>query len=208
VSEKYEKQLLAFIQAEMTQDPAHDINHVMRVVKTAKMLCSQESAMWEIILPAVYLHDCFSFAKNHPERETSSMVAADKAINFLSSINYPREYFEGIHHAIVAHSFSANVKARTIEAKIVQDADRLDAIGAIGIARCFQVSATFGVPLYGSEDPFCTKRSPDDRRFTIDHFYVKLLKLADTMNTASAEREAQKRIDFMKVYLRQLETEV
>ncbi|AQS37989.1 putative HD superfamily hydrolase [Shewanella psychrophila] len=206
--EKYENEVLAFIQAEMTQDQAHDINHVLRVVKTAKSLCSSETAMLEIVLPAAYLHDCFFFPKNHPDRSTSSMVAADKAINFLTSIGYPSEYLEGIHHAIVAHSFSADIKPETIEAQIVQDADRLDAIGAIGIARCLQVGTTLGVKLYSNDDPFCSQRSPDDRKFSIDHFYVKLLRLADAMNTVSAQTEAQNRINFMKKYLRQLETEV
>ncbi|KKO47251.1 phosphohydrolase [Arsukibacterium ikkense] len=205
---QYEKQFVDYIQTEMRQDIAHDLNHVLRVVSTAKNLTEQEGACLEVVLPSAYLHDCFSFPKNHPERAQSSGVAAEKAIGFLSSIGYPAVYFEAVRHAIVAHSFSANVPPHSLEAKIVQDADRLDALGAIGIARCLQVNTSLGVGLYQSEDPFCTQRQPDDGSYAIDHFYNKLFKLAGTMHTASAKAEAEKRIAFMQAYLRQLGTEL
>jgi uncharacterized protein len=208
VIEKYENQFANFIQSEMQQDFAHDLNHVLRVVKTAKSLCKREEAKLEVILPAAYLHDCFSFSKTHSDKAKSSQFAADKALAFLGSIEYPREYFHAISHAIVAHSFSANVQPKTLEAKIVQDADRLDALGAIGIARSIQVGTKLGVIFYNDEDPFCSHRKPNDRVHTIDHFYTKLLKLTGTMNTASAKIEAEKRTVFMKAYLEQLSTEI
>ncbi|RJX75781.1 HD domain-containing protein [Vibrio sinensis] len=192
----------------MTQDLAHDINHVLRVVASAKALCVQEQALPQVVIPAAFLHDCFSFEKNHPNKSQSSVVAADKAIQFLKQINYPSEYHDGIHHAIVAHSFSANVTPRTLEAKIVQDADRLDALGAIGIARCLQVSVKLDRPLYYAEDPFCQQRTPNDGEYTIDHFYTKLFLLAERMNTQSAKVEATKRTDFMREYLMQLNHEI
>lgn len=206
--EKYENQFVNFIQDEMQQDLAHDLNHVSRVVKTAKSLCKSEGAKIEVVLPAAYLHDCFLFPKNHSERAKSSQFAADKALAFLDSIEYPIEYFHAISHAIVAHSFSANVPPNTLEAKIVQDADRLDALGAIGIARSIQVGTKLGIGFYNDEDPFCRHREPNDRVHTIDHFYTKLFKLIDTMNTSSAKIEAQKRTVFMQAYLDQLSTEV
>jgi uncharacterized protein len=208
VLEKNELQFREFIQGEMTQDAAHDLNHVLRVVKSAKLLCASEGAKPEVVVPAAWLHDCFSYPKNHPDRAQSSRLAADKALEFLVQIGYPIEFHQDIKHAIVAHSFSANVRPETLEAQIVQDADRLDALGAIGIARCIQVSAQLGVDLYDTNDPFCAEREPNDRIFAIDHFCTKLFKLADTMNTASAKLEAQKRTDFLKAYLTQLGTEV
>ncbi|MFT6987210.1 MAG: hypothetical protein ACJAT7_003064 [Psychromonas sp.] len=206
--EKYENELLAFAQKEMSQDPAHDINHVLRVVKTAKDLCHQEKGKLKIVLPAAYLHDCFSFAKNHPDRAHSSKIAADKAIEFLKLIGYPSAYLDDIHHAITAHSYSANIKPRTLEGEIVQDADRLDSLGAIGITRCLQVGASLEMPLYSNCDTFCKQRLPDDRNYTIDHFYVKLFSLADKMNTESARIEGRHRTKFMREYLQQLKTEV
>jgi uncharacterized protein len=208
VVEHYEHQFISFINAEMEQDPAHDLNHVFRVVKTAKSLCAIEGAKLEVVLPAAYLHDCFSFPKNHPDRARSSFIASEKALGFLAVIDYPSEHHSEIGHAIIAHSFSANVYPQTIEAQIVQDADRLDALGAIGIARCFQVSTGLGVGLYDPEDPFCDVRAPNDRANAVDHFYTKLLKIAETMNTKSAKEEAEKRTAFMKQYLAQLGAEV
>ncbi|QNI03223.1 HD domain-containing protein [Halomonas sp. SH5A2] len=206
--ENYEHQFISFIKDEMEQDLAHDLNHVFRVVKTAKSLCEIEGARLEVVLPAAYLHDCFSFPKNHPDRARSSFIASEKALDFLMAIDYPSEYHSDIGHAIVAHSYSANVYPQTIEAQIVQDADRLDALGAIGIARCLQVSTRLGVGLYDAEDPFCDVRAPNDRVNTVDHFYTKLLKIAETINTKSAKQEAAKRTAFMKQYLVQLGAEI
>ncbi|WP_371372448.1 HD domain-containing protein [Thalassotalea aquiviva] len=203
-----ESQLYDFISQEMKQDLAHDLNHVLRVVKTAKHLCQQERSEPLVVIPSAYLHDCFSFSKNHPSKHLSSLNAADKAIRFLESIHYPRQYLPEIHHAIVAHSYSANVEAKTLEAKIVQDADRLDALGAIGIARCIQVSVKLNRPLYSVQDPFCDSRDPDDAQYTIDHFFTKLLKLPALMHTRAGKKEAKKRADWMKMYLAQLQVEV
>lgn len=120
-------------------DPSHDIHHVQRVVKLAKALAQKEGANLEIVVPAAYLHGCVYISKSDNRRKRSSMISADRALE-LAEWNYPAEFFPGIHHAILAHSFSANVPAQTLEAKVVQDADRLDAIGAIGIFRCFAFS--------------------------------------------------------------------
>ncbi|NOH21612.1 HD domain-containing protein [Vibrio europaeus] len=206
--EKYTQAMFEFIEKEMIQDPAHDINHVKRVVKMARNLCEQESAKLEVVLPAAYLHDCFTFAKNHPKRSKSSMIAADKAIEFLTSIRYPAQYLDAIHHAIVAHSYSANITPQTLEAQIVQDADRLDALGAVGIARCLQVSTNFGASLYDSDDPFCETREFDDKNYTVDHFYNKLFKLDQLMNTGAAKTEARIRTQYMREYLAQLASEI
>ncbi|CAH6832112.1 HD domain-containing protein [Vibrio chagasii] len=208
MKEKFEDQLLEFAQQEMTQDAAHDISHIKRVVKTAKALCDQEQAKLEVVLPAAYLHDCFTFPKNHPDRAQSSTMAADKAISFLKSIDYPTSYLDEIHHAIVTHSYSANITPETLEAQIVQDADRLDSLGAIGIARCLYVGQSFNAELYNHEDPFAEHRDLDDKHYSVDHFYVKLSKLAETMNTESAKLEANKRTDYMRGFLEQLGAEV
>jgi uncharacterized protein len=197
-----------FITAEMRQDLAHDLNHVLRVVQVARALCREECGQLEVVVPAAYLHDCVSFPKNHPHRKFSSAYAADKALSFLSDIGYPAEYFDQIHHAIHAHSFSAGVKANSLDAQIVQDADRLDALGAVGIARCLQVSSQLERPFYQPDDPFCEQRMPDDGRYTLDYFYTKLLHRADKMHTRSARQEAERRTQFMRDYLQQLGMEI
>ncbi|EAS65519.1 metal-dependent phosphohydrolase [Photobacterium angustum S14] len=189
-------------------DAAHDKAHVLRVVKVAKQLAKQEQAQLNIILAAAYLHDCVAVAKDDPRRKQASTLAANEAIEFLSGKQLLVEHHDEIHHAIVAHSFSADIKPLTLEAKIVQDADRLDALGAIGLTRCIQVGTSLGRPLYALDDPFCQKRQPDDTTYTLDHFYIKLLGLADTMQTDAAKIEAVKRIEFMKSFLLQLESEI
>ncbi|MCF7369580.1 HD domain-containing protein [Vibrio sp. J2-3(2022)] len=203
-----ESQFLEFMQQEMQVDAAHDISHVQRVVNTAKKLAMEEGADLSIVLPAAYLHDCFTYPKDHPNRKQSSIIAAKKAVAFLESIDYPRQYHDAIAHAIEAHSFSANIRPNTLEAKVVQDADRLDALGAIGITRCIQVSTEFDAQLYDDKDIFAQQRELDDKQFTLDHFQTKLFKIAETMNTESARREAQKRKAFMQAYIEQLHDEV
>ncbi|MGY5702622.1 HD domain-containing protein [Vibrio antiquarius] len=203
-----ESQFLEFMQQEMQVDAAHDISHVQRVVNTAKKLAMEEGADLSIVLPAAYLHDCFTYPKDHPNRKQSSIIAAKKAVAFLESIDYPRQYHDAIAHAIEAHSFSANIRPNTLEAKVVQDADRLDALGAIGITRCIQVSTEFDAQLYDNKDIFAQQRELDDKQFTLDHFQTKLFKIAETMNTESARREAQKRKAFIQAYIEQLHDEV
>ncbi|MCR9939370.1 HD domain-containing protein [Vibrio antiquarius] len=203
-----ESQFLEFMQQEMQVDAAHDISHVQRVVNTAKKLAVEEGADLSIVLPAAYLHDCFTYPKDHPNRKQSSIIAAKKAVAFLESIDYPRQYHDAIAHAIEAHSFSANIRPNTLEAKVVQDADRLDALGAIGVTRCIQVSTEFDAQLYDDKDIFAQQRELDDKQFTLDHFQTKLFKIAETMNTESAKLEANKRKAFMQTYLEQLHDEV
>ncbi|ELA8182836.1 HD domain-containing protein [Vibrio parahaemolyticus] len=205
---QFEPLFLEFMQQEMQVDAAHDIEHVKRVVKTAKQLCDEENADIAIVLPAAYLHDCFTYPKDHPNRKQSSAIAAKKAIAYLESIQYPQYYHDAIAHAIEAHSFSANIRPNTLEAQIVQDADRLDALGAIGVTRCIQVSTHFNAQLYNDNDMFAKERELNDKQFTVDHFQTKLFKIVDTMNTESAKLEANKRKAFMQTYLKQLHDEV
>ncbi|EIU6805197.1 HD domain-containing protein [Vibrio parahaemolyticus] len=205
---QFEPLFLEFMQQEMQVDAAHDIEHVKRVVKTAKQLCDEENADIAIVLPAAYLHDCFTYPKDHPNRKQSSAIAAKKAIAYLESIQYPQHCHDAIAHAIEAHSFSANIRPNTLEAQIVQDADRLDALGAIGVTRCIQVSTHFNAQLYNDNDMFAKERELNDKQFTVDHFQTKLFKIVDTMNTESAKLEANKRKAFMQTYLKQLHDEV
>jgi uncharacterized protein len=196
--------------AEMTvgEDPAHDLLHFKRVVQTARKLCLQENAKLEIVLPSAWLHDFIIIPKNDPRRSQASQLSAEAAIEFLKQIGYPEVYFGEIAHAIAAHSFSANIETQTLEARIVQDSDRLDGLGAIGIARCFATAGLLKRPFYSEVDPFCSERSPDDRQFTLDHFFAKLFKTAETLKTKSGREEGAKRIAVMKKYLADLTVEI
>jgi uncharacterized protein len=204
----WEPRLRRFVADQPDADPGHGPVHLERVVATAVRLAQEEGARLDIVLPAAWLHDCVHVAKDSPGRANASRLAADHALRFLESSGYPAECLPDIRHAIEAHSYSAGIAPRTIEAKVVQDADRLDALGAIGLARCVAVGAALGRPLYEPEDPFCRSRAPDDRGAAVDHFYSKLLKLAGTMQTAAGRREAARRTKFLESFLAQLESEI
>ena len=96
-------------------------------------------------------------------------------------------------HAILTHSFSANIKPESREAKILQDADRLDAICMVGAARCFYIAGRLGSGLYEPADPKAERRPLDDKSYAIDHFEVKLFKLADGFQTEYGKYLAMER---------------
>lgn len=204
----WEPRFIQFIAAQPDADPGHGLIHLRRVVATAMRLSAQEGARVDVVLPAAWLHDCVHVAKDSPDRPLASRLAAAHAVSFLRRESYPAEALPEIAHAIEAHSYSAGIPPRTIEAKIVQDADRLDALGAIGIARCVAVGVALGRPLYEADDPFCENRPPDDLGATVDHFYSKLLKLAGTMQTAAGRQEALRRSAFIRAFIGQLRTEI
>ncbi len=204
----FEDALIERVKTIGAADPAHDFAHIQRVVNIAKHLAEQEKANLDIVVPAAWLHDCVAVAKNSPLRSRASALAAEYAEAFLISINYNTELLEAIKHAIIAHSYSADVAPITLEAQVVQDADRMDALGAIGIARCMLVGGSIGRQLYCENDPLATTRAPDDLNYTIDHFFTKLLSIGDHMCTPSARVEAKRRTDYMKHYLTQLARDI
>lgn len=192
----------------MENDAAHDFEHVMRVLKNAKMIARNERADLKIITAAVLLHDLISYPKSDPRSKNSSSVSAKKSRVILKNYGFSQDQIEIISGAIRDHSFSRGVVPQTIEGKILQDADRLDALGAIGIARTFAVGGAENRPFYNKIDPFCKKRSPDDKSWTLDHFYKKLLHLEKTMNTKAGKIEARKRIRIMKKFIDELKKEI
>jgi len=204
----WEPRFRQFVADQPGADPGHGPAHLERVVATALRLAAEEGARAEVVLPAAWLHDCVHVAKDSPDRARASRLAADRAQRFLDSCGYPAPLLPEVRHAIEAHSYSAGIAPRTPEAKVVQDADRLDALGAIGLARCIAVGSALGRPVYEPEDPFCRTREPDDRGASVDHFYTKLLNLAGTMQTAAGRREAERRTAFLRAFLAQLETEI
>lgn len=190
------------------EDPSHDLSHFERVVAMAKLLSEKEGAKSEIVIPAAWLHDLVVIPKDNPLRSQASRLSAQQGIEYLKSIDYPAEYYDQIAEAIQGHSFSAGYPVKSIEAKVVQDADRLDALGAMGIARCFVTAGLMKRTLYAEEDPFCEQRSPDDSKYTIDHFYKKLFKIADSLQTYTGQQEGQRRLQTMRLFLQTLQSEI
>jgi uncharacterized protein len=192
----------------MAADPAHDIQHIKRVVRNARYLTDIESVDSLISIPAAWLHDCVQVAKDSSERSIASRLAATEARRFLASLNYPEDRLDEVVHAVEAHSYSAGIEPRTREAAVVQDADRLDALGAVGVARCLLTGGALGSALYHPNDPFCADREPDDKAWMVDHFYAKLFRLPATMRTEAGRREAERRVAVMERWLEALGQEI
>ncbi|MGA0296611.1 MAG: HD domain-containing protein [Nitrosopumilaceae archaeon] len=196
------------IKSKLSNDSAHDFDHIMRVYKNAQKISKKEKANTKLVLSAVLLHDIVSYPKSDKRSKLSSIKSAEESKKILKKYNFSLDEIQVISDAIRDHSFSQNKTPQTIEGKILQDADRLDAIGAIGIARVFAVSGSEKRPFYSQNDPFCQKRTPDDQRWALDHFYKKLLRLESMMNTKSGKIEAKKRTKVLKDFLLQLKKEL
>ena len=189
-------------------DSAHDFEHIMRVYKNAQKIGKKENVNMKLVLAAVLLHDIISFPKSDKKSKTSSIKSAMAAQKILQNHGYDKDEIKIISDAIRDHSFSRGMVPSTIEGKILQDADRLDAIGAIGIARTFSVGGSGKRPFYHKSDPFCQRRKPDDNNWTLDHFYKKLLLLEKKMNTNEAKKEASRRTKIMKKFLDDFKKEI
>jgi uncharacterized protein len=186
----------------------HDWWHVVRVVNTARKIHSVEGGDWLIIELTLLLHDVgdgkvigrdeddYSIAQNFLEGQSVPAQTVEKILSIIKTMSYSK-------------SFDNLEKDDSIEFKIVQDADRLDAIGAIGVARAFAYGGSRSRPLYDPDyKPPKYKSSEEYRRArtdgsTVHHFYDKLLLLKDKLNTGAAKEIASQRDEFMQIFLQE-----
>ena len=207
--QEWQDRIAAWVAVQMrSADSGHGIDHVRRVVENAKRIGHAEQADSHIYLPAAWLHDCVVVAKSSPQRKLASALAAKHAEQFLAEIAYPENLIGPISHCILSHSFSANIPCESLEAKVVQDSDRLEAVGAIGLARCLMTGGAMGQRLYHPTEPFPAVRLPVDTEQSVDHFFAKLLGLQKTMQTLSGREEARRRSEFLVLFLTQLADEI
>lgn len=192
----------------ISNDSAHDIDHIKRVYMNAEKLCKSEKANKKLVLSAVLLHDIVSYPKSDKRSKLSSLHSSIKAKKILSKFDYSKKEIKIICDAIRDHSYSVGRIPDTIEGKILQDADRLDALGAIGIARVFAVSGSEKREFYNPIDPFCKYRTPDDKIWALDHFFKKLFNLESLMNTKSGKIEAHRRTLVLKKFIMDLKKEI
>ncbi len=191
-------------------DAAHDVAHFRRVWRTAQHLMEDQKVDGLVVLTACYFHDIVSLAKNDPQRAMASRMAAEKTASILKEdfLDFPEENFTAVRHAIEAHSYSAGIVPHTLEAKIVQDADRLEALGAIGLARVFAVAGSLGVALFDSNNPFADGRELNDKRYALDHFQTKLLTLPATMQTEKGRALAQYNAEYLVQFMAKISAEL
>jgi uncharacterized protein len=189
-------------------DGSHDFAHLVRVWNNVQRIHAGEGGNLRLLAAATILHDCLAVEKSDKNRAQASTLAANKATQVLSDLGWHNSDISTVHHTISAHSFSAGITPQTLEAKILQDADRLDAIGAIGIARCFYVAGRLGLALYDPADPQADLRPHDDTRFALDHFQTKLLTLSSGFQTRTGAALAQKRHNRLLRFLEDFAAEI
>ena len=190
-------------------DGSHDWNHLIRVWKLARQIAADEpEADVEILAAATLLHDCVAIEKNDPRRQMASRLSAEKARNILLTLGWDSNRSDRVAHVIAAHSYSAGIVADSIEALILRDADRLDAIGAIGIARTFYVGGRMGSLLYEPADPLGQSRPLNDQLYALDHFEAKLLHLTDQLHSQRARQIGEQRRALMQQFIANLIQEI
>lgn len=199
--------LLAWVTERMDTDPGHDVNHVKRVALWAVRLASDTVSPDELIAAAL-LHDIVNVPKSSPDRARASTLCADEARLHLPSFEFSSTEVDAIADAIVTHSFSLGKTPASTLGDALQDADRLEALGAIGVMRTFSTGARMGARYFDAHDPFWRSRSLDDRALSVDHFFTKLLGLAETLRTERGRAEARKRTMFLHAFLAQLGDEI
>jgi len=195
---------------DLSRDSAHDLSHSLRVARLAHRICEAEKAKGDVAVAAALLHDLVWVPKNHKDSKRTAEMSAELAPTLCAGLPLisAHETSERIVECILTHSFSGGGVAASLEARIVQDADRLEAIGAIGLARVFATGASFGASLWHSGDPWAERRDLDDKAFSLDHFERKLLKLAAGMNTPAAKALAASRQQVLLGYLAALREEL
>jgi len=187
--------LAAAALAEQGPDGAHDLNHFERVWRNAQALLAhypQADAL--VVLAACYLHDLVNVPKDDPRRSRASRLSAALAREKLAALEFPADKLAAVAHAIEAHSFSAAVPATTLEACIVQDADRLDGLGAVGLARMFYIAGRMGSALAHGSDPLAQARHLDDKSYSLDHIEAKLARLPALMQTEAGRALGEARL--------------
>ena len=190
-------------------DPSHDFLHALRVLAVAEQIAKEEKADLDIVVPAALFHDLVSHPKNNPRSKDAPHESAELAGQILKEINeFPQKKVENVQIAIRCCSYSQGIVPELLEAKILQDADGLEAMGAISIMRTFSSTGSMKRLFYDYGDPFCKDREPDDLRFALDLFFTRLLKVKDRMHTKTAMKMAKRRTLFLKKFLSELELEL
>ncbi|MGM0559308.1 MAG: HD domain-containing protein [Myxococcota bacterium] len=198
----------------MEHDGSHDFGHLLRVLRNAAAICDGERAAdrspdWSVVVAAALMHDIVNLPKDHPERAQASSMSADKAVAFFADHDvFDDEQLDMLADAIRTHSFSAGLEPGYLESEIVRDADRLEALGAVGLARCFQVSGMLDRAIIDMEDPWADERELDDYEFAVDHFFTKLLGLEASFSTRTGRKMASQRTEFIRTFADQLDSEL
>lgn len=189
-------------------EPAHDIFHVERVLDAAITIARAEGGREDVVAVAALLHELVRIPKSDPRSSEAGDLCAVAAKALLVETGADAALTSAVCDAIRDHAFSKGVVPAALEAKILQDADRLDAVGAIGLARMWATCADMKRPFYAPDDPFCDARAPDDKAWGLDHVFKKLLVIPERLHLATSRAIAQERVTFVRAFVAQLRREI
>lgn len=182
--------ILAYVETFFTRSGAHDLDHILRVIRLCEEIGRTEGADMRVLIPAALFHDVARPAEKEtgiPHQEEGARIAEE----YLRQAGYDAERTRAIVHAIRTHRFSTGPEPETLEAQVLSDADKLDAMGAVGIARTFLRAGEHGEGIEGA----------------VGHFHDKLLKLRGLMYTNTAREMAEQRHAFLQEFVDRLEEE-
>ena len=209
--------VLAEVERRMEADAAHDVGHLLRVAHWTLRLAEDEAREGapggetvdpRLAVAAALLHDVVNVPKTHPDRARASELSADVARALLPSLGFAPAETELVAEAIRDHSFTRGAVPSSPLGRALQDADRLEALGVVGTFRCVATGVRFGAAFSHPDDPWARGRALDDKRYSVDHFFTKLLRLPPTFHTAAGRAEAERRAAVMRGLLEEYGREV
>ncbi len=192
-------------------DPVHGFDHIERVYHLCQVIGTAEGADMRILLNAALLHDCDGSDPTSQNRAEHHLLSAKKAKTILKDLGWEEEDIQKVQHCIRAHRFRKSEEPQTIEAKSLFDADKLDVIGAIGIARTIGYAVQADEPIYckPSEKFLASRKLSEGEHHSVYHEYLfKLSRVRETLYTETGRKLAQGRHAFLETFFRQLEEEV
>lgn len=193
---------------EESLNAGHDITHTLRVRDLCRHIGNLEGGDPAILEAAALLHDIGRPAELKDQTADHAAISAQMAPGILSEAGFPAQKISAVVYAVKYHRYSFGVTPDTLEARILQDADRLDISGAVGAAMTFAYSGAYGRRLYHHGDPGATGREMDGNEYALDHIVEKLLLLPGSMHTDTARQMAQERSMFLRGFVEQFIEEV
>jgi uncharacterized protein len=204
INEEFYKKLKTKIQSNFEEGGSHAFDHTERVYNLALKIGKKEKADLDVLKAASLLHDIARLKEDNNEVECHAEHGAIMAEKLLKEMNFPEDKIKNVVYSIKVHRHSKGLTAENKEAKILQDADRLDALGAITIARMFSTGGKINRSLYKPEIPFGEVHKGYYSDSTIHGFYAKILKITpETFNTTFAKKLAKGRYKFVEKFLKQ-----
>lgn len=190
-------------------ESAHDFDHVLRVLALAERLAFAEHANLDIVRAATLLHD-IARADEDTTGGDHALMAAERAHKILRERGVTIAQADAVAHAIAAHRFRSSTPPQTIEARVLFDADKLDSIGAVGVARAYQVSGALNQRLWSqvSSDAEATRNQRNSQHSAYAEFVVKLSRVRERLYTPTAKKIAEERHAYMVEFFARLEREI